>query len=466
MITRNSAGDALSAGFITALQSRNETPQIIFRFATDSTADTNEALDASEVVIDVTDNSVFTNSDIIIIEDEHMLVVDAAVGANQIQVTRGYWISIATTHDTGKDIFIFASYPVLGISDISIDQNFGASEAVVNVSNADQFWNIFLSDPTNHGNIARIELTISPVADNMTLFTGVVDHVEYSDQDMSCYIYLSDRHAKTLDQAMGSGRNTLDLYTGAAQNAMDHIWTILVTEAGMDSTATQDNIDLDYTQWSNLKTKLAAQAIDDTKGNISRSHTYRSAVQMILTMCSCWAFITNEGKIGFAYAANDAVAGDDTWTQNQILVEANGGRVDGNRPYTDMSNIVNDQFVSHEFLPERGQWQSDIDGTVVNNQDGPSQGEYGVFGLAEANTSFWHDDAASATGGSDWVEDIHANPKIYTELMTWIYGFRTEIGDVIDLTDADYGWTNNLMKVERILSINMTEFTMSLLLRE
>jgi hypothetical protein len=464
MIARNSAGDALSAGFISALQGTTETPAIIFRFATDSTADTNEALDAVETVIDVTDNSVFSNGDIIIVEDEHMLISNASYGVNQIEVTRGYWISVAATHSTGRDIYLFDSYPVLGVSDISVDNNLGESEAVVHVSNADQSWNIFLSDPTNHGNLARIELTISPIADNMTLFTGAVDHVEYSDRDMSCYIYLRDRLAKTLDQQMGSSFSNVD-YTAVAQNAADIAWDILTTLASLDDTSTQDNIDIDYTKWDAWKTKLTAQNMDDMKGYFVGGSTYRSAIQQILYVTSSWGFITNEGKLGFDYADNDAVAGDDTWTQAHILTEVGGSRVDGNRPVTDLENLVNYQYVSYGHDPILGTWQSEIDGTPVLNQDLTSQDEYGISAIAEANPNFWHHDSASATGGSDWVESIHSTPKIYTELMTWMYGFRTEIGDVIDLTDADYGWTNKLMKVERIQSLNMTNFTLTLLLR-
>jgi hypothetical protein len=465
MITRNSAGGTLSAGFISALQGTTETPSIIFRFATDSTTDLNEALDDSETVIDVDDSSVFDNGDIIIVDDEHMLVTDDAYGANQIEVTRGYWISVAATHSDNTDIYIFDSYPVLDITDISVDPNLGKSEAVVHVSNADQSWNIFLSDPTNHGNLARIELTISPVADNMTLFTGVVDHVEYSDRDMSCYIYLSDRLAKVLDQEFGNPQDEVD-YTSVAQNPADIVWDILETYAGLDSTSSQDNIDIDYTKWDAWKTKLTGQNMDDIKARFSGGHTYRSAIQAILYLTSSWGYITYEGKIGFDYAANDAVAGDDTWTQAHILTEADGSRVDGNRPSTDLENIVNYQNVAYGYDPD-SEWDATLGkwvGTVVNQHT--SQTDYGIFAIAEADATVWHHDSASATGGSNWVEDIHATPKIYSELLTWMYGFRTEIGDVIDLTDADYGWTNNLMKVERILSLNMTNFTLTVLMRE
>jgi hypothetical protein len=371
---------------------------------------------------------------------------------------------VAATHDTGKDIYLLNEYDVLNISDLSVDQNLGRSEAVVTVSNADQSWNIFLSDPTNHGNLAIVELKFSGLSENMSVFRGVVDHVEYSDRDMTASLYIYDRLAKILDQEIDPRPDALDMVNGASTNPADFIWDILTAEAGLDDTASQDNIDIDYTKWSDWRTKLSSQNFT-IGARIPRTHTYRSALQAILYFCSSWGFMTNEGKIGFDYAANDAVAGDDTWTQAHILMDVDGSRIDGNRPYPDLTEIVNNQWVSHGFDSTTGIWTSAEQGTIVQNQDTTSQGDYGVMSIAEANPIIWHEDATSATGGSDWVEDIHANPRIFSELTTWLYGARVEIGDVIDLTDADWSWTNELMKVERILSFNLTNFTIQVLLR-
>lgn len=464
MITRNTTGANLSAGFITKLQTAVESPQIVFRYQVDSTTDLNENLDDNETLITVDDSSVFSDDDIITIGAEWMLVVDAAAGGNIIEVTRGYALSVATIHSTGIDIYILAEYDVMNVSDLSVDQNLGRPEAVVTVSNADQSWNIFLSDLTNHGNLGIIELKFSGLSENMSLFRGVVDHVELSDRDMTASIYLYDRLAKFLDQEMDPRPGALDLVNGPYTNPMSFIWEILVTEGGLDSTASQANRDIDYAKWDALKTKLAAQNFN-IGVRIPRMHTYRSAIQAILYLCSCWGFMTHEGKIGFDYAANDAGAGDDTWTQAHILMNQNGRDIDGNAPYTDITEIVNDQWVSHGFDHTTGIWLSDTDGTIVHNSDGTSQGVYGIMASAEANPIVWHDTIASATGGSDWVEDIHKDPMIFAPLTTWLYGARVEIGDVIDLTDGDWSWTNKLMKVERVLSWNVTDFAIQVLLR-
>ena len=463
MITRNAAGGNLSAGFITKLPTRVESPRIVFRYQTDSTTDTNEALDASEVVIDVVDSSVFDDDDVIQVEDELMLVVDDAVGANQIQVTRGYGVNEAEAHDTGKDIFIHEEKAVLGISDLSFDPDFGANEAVVEVSNADQAWIIFLNDDTTHGKMATINLKFDGLAERMPLFTGFVDHVEFSDRNMSAFIYLSDRTTKKLDEQIGAPRETIDWHTVAAQTPSDMVWRLLTNSefADLDDTITQANKDIDWASWGAWAGFVSAQNLS-FKAQIPKGHTYRSIIQAILYLSQSWTFLSNEGKLAFGFRANTAITGDDTWTQAQLLTEVDGSKVDGNRPYTDIEEIINWQNVAHGFDPNTGIWTSQTLGNPVIRQDAASQTIHGIQAMAEADPIIWHDDIASATGGSDWFESIHSGTKKYTELRTWLYGYRTQIGDIIDLTDADYGWTNKLVKIEKILSIDLDNFTILL----
>ena len=278
---------------------------------------------------------------------------------------------------------------------------------------------------------------------------------------MSAFIYISNKVTKKLDEQIGVAREEIDWYTVAAQTPSDMVWELLTTFAGLDSTITQANKDIDFASWGGWAGFVSAKNLS-FKAQIPKSHTYRSAIQMILYLAQSWVFLTNEGKLGFGYRANDAATGDDTWTQAQILTDVDGSKVDGNRPYTDIEEIINWQNVAHGYDPLTGIWASETLGTPVINQDAASQTAYGLQAMAEADPLVWHDDVASATGGSDWFESIHSNPKVYTELRTWLYGARVEIGDIIDLTDADYGWTNKLVKIEKILAIDLTNFTILL----
>lgn len=70
----------------------------------DSTANTDEELDASETAITVTDSSVLYAELVIKVESEYMLV-DSIDDGTTITVQRGYWGSTAATHTTGQDIY-------------------------------------------------------------------------------------------------------------------------------------------------------------------------------------------------------------------------------------------------------------------------------------------------------------------------------------------------------------------------
>lgn len=461
MIATNAVGGALSAGFITRLQSNVESPDIVFRFQIDSATNLNEDLDAVESGVDVVDNSVFSDLDIIQIDNEFMLITDANPGPNTLTVTRGYKWNPAATHSNGTDIFLFNEHDVMSVSDLSIDPDLGSSECVVTVSNADQAWNIFLSDLTNHGNAGTIELEFAGLVESITLFSGVADHVEFDSDNMQASIYLVDRLAKILDQEINPTPTDQEFpTTNHPTNPLDWIWDLLTDEAGLDDTASTDNIDIDYASWDAVKTKVATKN-SNMDMRLPRFHTYRSAIQLILYMWSCQAFITHEGKLGFAYMLNDAGAGDDTWADAQILRTVNGSPIDGNRVYTDLSELVNSlqTFFDYDFSANRT-W-----GGSHTQTDATSIADYGISKLVEENNIIWHEAIASAQGAMDWQEAIHKDPKIFSVLTTYLYGIRSEIGDTIDLSDADYGFANKLMKIDKILRIDMDNFTITVLLR-
>ena len=71
---------------------------------TDSTTNTNEAVDIVETAIDVVDGSVFAYGDIIRIDSEKMLITN--ISSNTITVERGFLGTTTATHSTATDIYI------------------------------------------------------------------------------------------------------------------------------------------------------------------------------------------------------------------------------------------------------------------------------------------------------------------------------------------------------------------------
>jgi hypothetical protein len=71
---------------------------------TDSTTNTDEAVDAIETAIDVVDGTVFAYGDIIKIDNEKMLITN--ISSNTITVERGFLGTTTATHSTATDIYI------------------------------------------------------------------------------------------------------------------------------------------------------------------------------------------------------------------------------------------------------------------------------------------------------------------------------------------------------------------------
>lgn len=77
---------------------------------TDSTADTNEAVDISEEFIDVTDGTKVNAGEVILIDNEQMYVRD--VISNTITVERGFNGTAKATHNTSVNVNVYRTFTV------------------------------------------------------------------------------------------------------------------------------------------------------------------------------------------------------------------------------------------------------------------------------------------------------------------------------------------------------------------
>lgn len=103
---------------------------------TDSTANTNEAVDATETIIDVT-SDVFSANQIIKIDSEIMFITKAGTGS--ITVIRGVSNTTAATHTTATDIYI------------------GAKPAILKMLRVD--WNEYEADLIGMNEIINVDVT-------------------------------------------------------------------------------------------------------------------------------------------------------------------------------------------------------------------------------------------------------------------------------------------------------------------
>jgi hypothetical protein len=78
--------------------------------STDSTANTAEALDASEEEIDVNDGSQVSIGEVIVIDTEQMLITD--IQTNTLVVKRGWNGSTKATHANPSNVFVYRTFTV------------------------------------------------------------------------------------------------------------------------------------------------------------------------------------------------------------------------------------------------------------------------------------------------------------------------------------------------------------------
>ena len=98
--------EAFNTGLVTILYQNGEdlTPYNKVESYSDSSANTDEAVDIIETAIDVTDASVFGYGDIIKIDNEKMLVTN--ISSNTLTVKRGFLGTTTATHNTATDVYI------------------------------------------------------------------------------------------------------------------------------------------------------------------------------------------------------------------------------------------------------------------------------------------------------------------------------------------------------------------------
>lgn len=98
--------ESFNTGLVSVLFQNGEdlTPYLKVEDYSDSTANTDEAVDIIETAIDVTDGSVFGYGDIIKIDNEKMLITN--ISSNTITVKRGFLGTTSATHNTGVDVYI------------------------------------------------------------------------------------------------------------------------------------------------------------------------------------------------------------------------------------------------------------------------------------------------------------------------------------------------------------------------
>ncbi len=104
-----SSGAAVSPGAVLLIESEQELVTATGD-PSDSTANTNEAVDISEEEIDVTDGTKVYTGETIRVDYEQMLVI--GIKGNTLMVRRGYNGTAKATHSTSTDVYVYRTFTV------------------------------------------------------------------------------------------------------------------------------------------------------------------------------------------------------------------------------------------------------------------------------------------------------------------------------------------------------------------
>ncbi|MBA7665195.1 hypothetical protein ES703_73264 [subsurface metagenome] len=94
-------------------------------------------------------------------------------------------------------------------------------------------------------------------------------------------------------------------------------------------------------------------------------------------------------------------------------------------------------------------------------EDPPSQSAFGIVPRTDDGKVVWHAALASATSYGDRRIQIFKDPLEVITFTSFLMGMITEIGDIIRITNAFFGYTTQYFRVHKITALNLANATIS-----
>lgn len=319
---------------------------------------------------------------------------------------------------------------VWNIGTIHRDDQLNTGISVVKATNSDGTWSTeFYDTVANMGNAASVSLYWSGDSVFMPLVTGIVFDVKFRDPD--AFIYIKDRFANLLKFPLGSGQDIIDYFSGPAKNAADLVWDILTINGGLDSTASTANTDIDYTAWLAWR---VAMTLFELKARFT-GQSIRSALLTIARLTTSMIWIDNTGKFNFA----------PNFTVGETFTTSTFRTVDVD---ISMENVINNYDVHYGYDANNPGWNAA--GPFAGNDAG-SETNFGPQTHVIEDRTVWHDTVASATQGSNLFLGKYADPLIIAlPDSPFFYHYRTDVGDVITLTQSFKGISTDNFRIQSL----------------
>lgn len=310
------------------------------------------------------------------------------------------------------------------------------------LSNIGQIWNLFLDDKTEIGSLAEVGIKASPAlgfTNRVELFTGKVDDVAYIDAEAT--LRLRDKLVSTLEKRLGNGENPVEYLT--PQNPADLAWELLVTQGGLDNTASTANTDIDYTSWSSWKADCTTLKYS-LKARFT-GHYITSGLMMIADQTDSYVWMGGDGKFYFKRPIPPFAPGGtlpEYGRDDCLQIDASLTK----------ENLINSYRVRYGWELDIQDW----DGSYLA-EDETSKSEYGTYPGVEEDKVVWHADLDSATEHGDRVVDKNKQPLTKIIITSTLKGIFLSLGDTILVTEVLKNFFPIYARVVNIENIDITK---------
>lgn len=316
-----------------------------------------------------------------------------------------------------------------------------AADLTVTVLNDAEEWDFLRTTKTNIGKTGKLEIGID--GEYISRFAGKLERVELvTEERPKARLVFVGRIQQTLDRTIGSSATPVN-YTSAAWNPADLAWDILTVHAGLDATASTANVDIDYTNWLDFKSKCA-----DLGFVLKAQFTGQSVAEglrLIGELTDSLIFGETDGKVHFRkylpeeatpYLFSDAVA---DFQRAQV--------------YFDRRRIINRAEVYHGYTPGAGTWAGS-----VTKENTTSQTNYGLYRAVFDSANAWHSTSASAGNFGERLVDRYTEP---TETIQFNVKRGTQapihqLGDAILVTWGHLNYSSKLMRIYGMQAQDLT----------
>jgi len=287
----------------------------------------------------------------------------------------------------------------------------------INLSNEDQAFDFFCSEPYKMNNTTKIEFGVpwsveSPAGTDeyLTLHEGKISNVMFTNG--GCKIAVVDKIKPFAERVLGDTDTPLD-YTASDYYPSDLAWYLATSYGGLDNTQSTANTDIDWNDFINWAGVFTA---DNTRVNAYFEGTRLNEAFRKIGRITRSSIYVEDGKLRFARYTETT----------SIVLNLGADPIKSVTAKIDDKEIINKHITFADYNV-----QSDTYSIVTNDEDTTSVNTYGTRELIEKDQNVWYVDSSSAVDLSQRIVLTHKEPYLQLKVDATAAPITRFIGDLI-----------------------------------